>query len=215
MSRTEAFLLSLSILIPMIAGLVRYRSVPVSYRPFIYLLFIGFANEIVSYFFFYNSSNAVPTNIYFLCEFLLFTIQFRLWKNILKKDMVYRSVLIGMTTLWIVENIVLGKIGTFSPTFQIGYSFVLVLMAVNQVNWLVVNEKGNLTTNAIFIISVAVMIFFSYKVLTEVFYYYATDGKLQRNIFTIEVYLNVVYNILLAIAILCMPRKKNFTRQLL
>lgn len=215
MSRTEAFLLSQSILIPLIIGLIRYRNIPMSYRPFIYLLFIGFTNEMISYFFFYNISNAVPTNIYFLCEFLLFTIQFRLWKNILKRNWAYRSILIGMLSLWVVENLILGKIGTFNPTFQIGYSFVLVLLAINQVNWLVVNERGKLTTNAIFIISVAVMIFFSYKVLTEVFYYYATDGIIRKNIFTIEVYLNVVYNIMLAIAILCIPRKINFTRQLL
>lgn len=215
MSRTEAFLLSQSILIPLIIGLIRYRNIPMSYRPFIYLLFIGFTNEMISYFFFYNISNAVPTNIYFLCEFLLFTIQFRLWKNILKRNWAYRSILIGMLSLWVVENLILGKIGTFNPTFQIGYSFVLVLLAINQVNWLVVNERGKLTTNAIFIISVAVMIFFSYKVLTEVFYYYATDGIIRKNIFTIEVYLNVIYNIMLAIAILCIPRKINFTRQLL
>lgn len=215
MSRTEAFLLSQSILVPLIIGLIRYRNIPMSYRPFIYLLFIGFTNEMISYFFFYNISNAVPTNIYFLCEFLLFTIQFRLWKNILKRNWAYRSILIGMLSLWVVENLILGKIGTFNPTFQIGYSFVLVLLAINQVNWLVVNERGKLTTNAIFIISVAVMIFFSYKVLTEVFYYYATDGIIRKNIFTIEVYLNVIYNIMLAIAILCIPRKINFTRQLL
>lgn len=215
MSRTEAFLLSLSILIPLITGLVRYRKIPVSYHPFIYLLLVGFANELVSYFFFYDTSNAVPTNVYFLCEFVLFTVQFRLWRNILQRQWVYYTILFAMCGLWVLENLILGKIVIFSPTFQIGYSFVLVLLAVNQLNWLVVNEKGRIITNAKFIICVALMIFFSYKVLTEVFYYYATDGMMQRNIFTIEVYLNVVYNIMLAIAILCIPQKKSFTRQLL
>lgn len=214
MNKTGAFILSLSILIPMIAGLVRYRLIPVSYRPLLYLLFIGVINEMTCYFFFYNSSNAVPTNIYFLCEFLLYAFQFRKWKNILQNDWLFRSLIVGMSALWFVENIVFQKIAIFSPLFQVSYSFILVLIAVNQLNWLIVNEKNNIITNPIFIICIAIIIFFSYKVLTEVFYYYA-QSLIKNNIFVIEECLNVAYNILLAIAIVCIPRKRDFTQPLL
>lgn len=214
MGRTEIFILSLSIIIPLLTGLVRYKHINKDYHPLILLLVIGFINEVVSYTFFYNTSNAIPTNIYFLCEFLLFTIQFRMWGNILQKNSTYYTILAVMIILWLIENIILGQIINFSPLFQIGYSFMLVLIAVNQLNWMVVNEKGRLMNNAIFIICISIITFFSYKVLTEVFYYYATNGKLRKNIFTLEVYLNVMYNILLTIAIICMPQKKSFTRQL-
>jgi hypothetical protein len=215
MNKSEAFVLSLSILIPLITAVVRHRDLPVSYYPIVYLLALGFLNEIVCYFFFYNTSNAVPTNVYFLCEFLLFALQFRKWKNILKRNGPYRALIISMTALWFVENIILQKIVIFSPLFQVGYSFILILMAVNQLNWLIVNEKNTIMSNPVFIICIAVIVFFSYKVLAEVFYYYAPQSLIKNNIFVLEALLNVAYNILLAIAILCIPRKRDFIQPLL
>ncbi len=214
MNKSDAFVLSLSILIPTVTGLVRYRNIPVSYRPLIYLLLIGLLNELVCYFFFYYTSNAIPTNIYFLCEFLLFTIQFRKWRNILKRDWLYKALLVIMTGLWFFENIILQRINIFSPLFQVSYSFVLILIAVNQLNWLIVNEKNNIISNPIFITCIAIIIFFSYKVLMEVFYYYAPERLIKSNIFAIEIYLNIVYNVILAIAILCIPRKRSFIQPL-
>lgn len=212
MNKYQAFLLSLSIIAPVIVGMVRYRNIPVSYHPLFYLLLIGLGNELVCYFYFYNTSNALPTNIYFLLEFLMFAWLFRGWKNILRNTLLFRVIVISLLLTWFVENIALGNIEEFSPIFQIAYSMLLVLLAVNQLNWLVVNEKGRIITNAIFIICIAVIIFFSYKVLTEVFYYYAPIQSIKNGIFVIQAYMNVGYNLLLAIAILCIPPKSNFIR---
>lgn len=210
MNKYQAFLFSLSILAPTITGVIRYRNIPASYHPIIYLLLVGLANELVCYLYYYNSSNAVPTNIYFLCEFLLFAWQFRNWKNILRVRWIYLLLVAGMTSLWLVENMVLGRLTVFSPVFQVAYSLALVLLAINQLSWLVVNDRSRIMTNPIFIISIAVITFFSYKVLTEIFYYYAATGSIKNNIFVIESYLNVGYNIMLTIAIICIPPKSNF-----
>lgn len=210
MNKYQAFLFSLSILAPAITGVIRYRHIPVSYHPVIYLLLLGLANELTCYLFFYNSSNALPTNIYFLCEFLLFAWQFHNWKNILRIRWLYILLIAGMVSLWIIENIVWGRLFQFSPVFQVTYSLALVLLAINQLSWLVVNDKGRIITNPVFIISIAVIIFFSYKVLTEIFYYYAATDSIKNNIFVIESYLNVGYNIMLTIAIICIPPKRNF-----
>ena len=145
-----------------------------------------------------------------LFEFLLFAWQFHNWKNILRVRWLYLLLTIGMTMLWITENIILGRITMFSPVFQISYSLALILLAVNQLSWLVVNDRGRIMANPVFIISIAVIIFFSYKVLTEIFYYYAASASIKNNIFVIESYLNVGYNIMLTIAIICIPPKRNF-----
>lgn len=210
MNKYQAFLFSLSILAPAITGVIRYRNIPVSYHPIIYLLLVGLTNELTCYFFFYNSSNALPTNIYFLCEFILFAWQFHNWKNILRIRWLYVLLITGMLALWVVENIVMGRLFIFSPVFQVSYSLALVLLAINQLSWLVVNDRGRIIANPVFIISIAVIIFFSYKVLTEIFYYYAATDSIKNNIFVIESYLNVGYNILLTIAIICIPPKRNF-----
>ncbi len=214
MSRTEVFILSLSILIPMSAGVVRYRHLPASYHPLLYLLLIGVLNEVICYSFFYYSSNAVPTNIYFLFEFLLFMWLFSNWNSKLKNSKLHKALIIFMVLIWVVENIVFQKIVVFNPLFQVAYSFILILMAVNQLNWLIVNERGNIVAHPVFIICIAMIIYFSYKVLTEVFYHYAPVSLMKNNIFVIEACMNVAYNIILAIAILCIPTKRDFIRPL-
>jgi hypothetical protein len=210
MDRSTIFILSLSIFIPLITGIIRYGQLPVSYMPLIYLLAIGFLNEVVCYVFFYNTSNAIPGNIYLLAEFLFFTWQFKKWRFILRRNWLYKTLMLTMAGVWITENIIFGQLNNFSPYFQVISSMVLILLAVNQLNWLIVNERGNILTNPIFIICIAIIIFFSYKVLIEIFYHYAPEKLIKNNIFMMQSYLNVGYNIILAIAILCIPRKKNF-----
>ena len=210
MDRSVAFVLSLSILIPLIIGIIRYRQLPVSYLPLFYLLVFGLLTELVSYTLFYNSSNAFPNNIYVLVEFLLLVWQFRSWKNILRNDWLHKCLVGAVCLLWLSQNFVFGTINQFSALYEVSYSVILILLAVNQMNWLIVNEKTNILFNAIFLICIAIMVFFSYKVLMEIFYYYAPERMIKNNIFSIQSYMNVGYNIILAVAILCIPPKKNF-----
>lgn len=213
MDRSVAFILSLSITIPIIVGSIRYGSLPASYRPLLCILIIGLLNELICYCFFYTN-NAIPNNIYLLAEFLVLSYQFRRWKNILRRKWVYHAIILGLTALWIIEDIVFRKIVVFSPWFQITYSFVLILMAVSQLNWLIVNERGNIIKNPIFIICFGMIIFYSYKVLTEVFYHYAPANLIKNNIFVMEAIVNVGYNLILAVAILCIPKKISFIQPL-
>lgn len=210
MNKYQAFLLSLSILMPTITGVIRYRNIPASYHPLVYVLLLGLATELTCYLFFYETSNAVPVNVYILFEFLLFAWQFRSWGNILQHKVLYTLLIASLGVLWLFNNIIMGQIGTFNLTFQVVYSLALVLLAVNQLNWLVVNERGVILKNAKFLVCMAIIIFFSYKALTEIFCYYAPHTSVRSNIYVIESYLNVAYNIMLTIAILCIPRKNNF-----
>lgn len=212
MDKSIAFILSLSICIPLITGIIRYGQLPVSYTPLILMLITGFLQEIVSYFFFYNTTNAIPSNIFTLLEFPLLAWQFKKWKNILKNDWMFISLVCFMALLWTAENIVFGRITQFSYFYPIFYSVAIILFAVNQMNWLIVNEKNNIASNPVFLICIALIVFFSYRVLTEIFYYYAPDKNDKNNIFAILSYVNVGYNIILAVAILCIPPKRTFIR---
>lgn len=210
MERNLAFLLSLSTLIPLIAGLIRWRTIPRSYHPIIVLLAVGMLNELVCYLFFFHSSNAIPTNIYFLCEFLLYTYQFRAWNHTLQRRSVFFTLAGCMTGVWMVENLALGNITVFSPVFQVLYSLTLVLLAVNEMNWLIVNEHRKIINHPIFLICIAIIIFFSNKALIEIFYYYAPDELIKNGIFSLETYINLSCNILYTLAIICIPKKISF-----
>lgn len=212
MDKSTIFILSLSIFIPLITGIVRYGQLPVSYLPLLLLLAIGLVNELVCYTFFYNTSSAVPGNVYLLVEFLLFCWQFKRWRFILRRSSQYWALIMVMSAVWAVEYILFGKINEFSPYFLVISSMALILLAVNQMNWLIVNERGNILSNPVFIICIAIIMFFSYKVLIEIFYHFAPEKVIKNKIFIMQSYLNVAYNIILAIAILCIPRKKNFIR---
>lgn len=215
MDRTIGFILSLSIILPFASGLARYRSTTsASYQPLVILLFIGLINELICYLIYYPASNAVPVNLYYIAEALLLTWQFHLWKNILKPRWAFLLLSGFLSAIWVAENILFGQLTEFSPVFQVVYSIIMILLAVNQLNWLITNEHGIITRNPIFLICTAIIIFFSYKVLAEIFYFYAHDNVMKSNIFVIESYLNVGYNVLLTIAILCIPRKKTFMQPL-
>lgn len=212
MKRELAFLLSLTTLIPLAVGLIRWRTISESYRPVILLLGLGVLNELISYLFFYRSSNAVPTNIYLLCEFLMYSYQFLVWKHTLQKKNIFYILTGAMTAIWITENLVLGHISTFSPVFQVLYSLILILLAVNEINWLIVNERKSIIKHPIFLICIAIILFFSNKALIEIFYYYAPNQVTKSGIFSLETYINVSCNILYTLAILCIPRKISFIR---
>jgi len=206
--------MSLVILLPLVTGLFRFKRIPVSWRPIIYLLFIGLINELVSFIFLYNHS-AIPNNIYCLFDFVFLFWQFRNWGNILRNEKLFYSLLILLCLIWLAENVLYQRIGMYSPIYRIAYSLTLILLAVNQMNWVIVNDTSNIYKNPVFIVCIAIIVFYAYKILMEIFYYYAPGEKMvQHNIFNLEAYVNIVFNILLAIAILCIPRKKDFTLQL-
>lgn len=213
-SKTLLFLLSLSILLPTVASIVRYKKLPHTYHPLVYMLVLGLLTELIIFFLFSQSSSALPTNIYYLVEALLLLWQFRYWNNVIKKNGTMFLFMIAFSIVWILDYIILGELLSYRLWFQLLSSLTLILMAVNQMNYLIENDHRTLTKNPVFLICVGIILFFSYKIMAEVFFHYAPEMTIKRNIFVIEAYLNVLYNILLFIAVLCITPKKVFTRQL-
>lgn len=203
------FLLSLSIVFPFTICVLRVKQIPISYYPLCILITIGLINEVINYFFF-RSGNAIPMNTFNLIEYILYCWQFRNWKHILKRISFY-IVTGAMLIYWITDELILEKIATYTSGFLIIYPFVLVLLAVNELNYLVANDHGNILKNAIFIFCMAMIVFYCYKILSEIFYRYAADASLQEKIFGIQMYVNVLFNFLLTLVVLCIPKKRTIT----
>jgi hypothetical protein len=208
MSKSLVFFFSLSILLPFTAGVVRFKHISKSYYPLLYLIAGGTLTEIISY----NIKNNAPvTNIYVLFEYIAFCWLFYNLKQILKQKKWLWIVLIPLILLWFTECVILSKITSFNIYYRILYSFALVLLAVNQLNYLIINERDNMTTNPVFILCCTMIIFFSYKCLIEIFYRYAPETRIGNSIFSIQVYVNVLFNILLTLVTLCIPKKRVIT----
>jgi len=202
------FFFSLSILIPFITGVVRFRNISNAYYPLVYLLTIGTITEITSYII---KNNAPVANTYVLIEFIIFCLLFHKQKQILKRKKWLWLMIFSFSALWFIECIVFAKIMSFDLYYRIVYPFALVLLAVNQLNYLIINERNSIIFNPMFILCCAMIIYFSYKCLIEIFYRYAPDSTIGNSIFSIHVYINVLFNILLTLVVLCIPKKRTIT----
>jgi hypothetical protein len=208
---------AVNILFPAIAGIFLFRKIQKEYKPFIYVVWLGVlmestllitpSEEIWAYF------NYTKHNIYQLFEFVLY-----LWffKNILKdKKPIWFLILLSVGILvWLYENILLAKLGSdYSFYFSIGYSFTLAFLAIDVINMVLLKHNIILLKNSLFLIACAVVVFFVYQILVEVFTHFSTVNNKHffRAVFSILQWINIFTNIVFGIAILWIPKTKNFS----
>lgn len=210
------FLLSQSILLPLIAGLIRFRRIDESYQPFFILMLVGLLAEITSYILiggFHYLNNAVPSNIFSLVEWYLIAWQFHVWGFLKQKKSIFYALLLLSTLVWITENIGFRKINEFSPYFRFFYYFMIVLLSVNKINFMITHYNRNLFRNPSFIICIGLIIYFIYKILYEWAYQVSSFGasEITSTIIYLMAYVNILINIIYAIAFLLVPAKVKFT----
>jgi hypothetical protein len=213
MNYSLTIIFNFSIVIASIIGLARFGKIYRSYQPFIYITTLGFFSELISTISvtLYHT-NAVVYNIFSLIECILWFWLFRRWKAL---NTLWKSILLPATLIliWVIQNIVMSKLTTFSSLFSIAYSFSLVFLAINQVNQLIVQEKKNLLLNAKFLILCGIIIFYTYRILGESFYLFELDkvNSLLANITYMVVFVNLFVNLLYAYATLWIPTRERFT----
>ncbi|HXB09597.1 MAG TPA: hypothetical protein VNW04_20865 [Puia sp.] len=209
-------LLSASILIPFFIGLVRLRRIKrSSYQPFFALILLGVLSEIVSSFLIrvLHIHNAVSNNMWFLTEWLLIATQFRMWGVFRNRKKVYYLLLFIPCLAWVTENLCFGQIGYFSPYYQVLYCFLVVILSVNTINFMITHDYRNLFGNATFLICIAFIIYFIYRIVFNWAYQTSLRGTTQTTslIITLMSYVNALTNIIFAIALLRIPRPQKFT----
>ena len=203
---------SFSIGIAVIVALFKNRAVLKSFRPFIYLVSAGFLNEMLSLYLILNHhQNAVNGNIYVLLEFLLILWLFKNWEVQKKAPLIYLAVI--TVIIWIFDTLILNSINHFSSIYRIFYSFVVIYLSINQMNWIIVNERKNIIKDSKFILCTAFIIFFAYKALLETFFLIELklSNHFYHSLFIILTFLNLVINLVYALAALWMPTKQRFT----
>jgi hypothetical protein len=158
------FLISQSIIIPLIAGLIHLRRIGKRYRPFFILLVVGFVTELINRFMIkiIHNSNAAVSNIFALIEWLLILWQFRVWGFLHARKKAYLFLLLLPCAIWVTENLVFGHLRDFSPYFRFFDSFLIVLLSVNKINFMITHDNRNLLRHPEFLICIGFIIFFIY-----------------------------------------------------
>ncbi len=208
------FLVSESILIPFIIGLIRWRRVVRRYQPFFILIVMAVITEAINGYLIkiLHHSNAIPTNIYALTECILIAWQFHVWGLLQSRKPIFYGLLIAFFLVWVYEDLVLGYITGFPPYFRFLYSFLTVLLSVNKINFMITHENRNLLRSPDFLICIGFIVFFIYKILYEWAYQASLFGqsKIILNIIMLFGYINAFTNIIFAIAFLLIPARQKF-----
>jgi len=209
------FLLSESVLLPLIAGLVRFSRIGKGYRPFFTLIVIAALNEMISFILIRGArlNNAIPYNLYSLIEWLLIAWQFAVW-GLLRARRTFLYILVAMLSMvWVWEDLILGEITSYPPYFEVAYAFFIVLFSINIINFMITHDYRNLFGHPTFLICIAFIIYFIYGIITQWAYITSLGGvtSTTRAIIMLINYINALTNVIFAIAILRIPRPQKFT----
>jgi hypothetical protein len=210
------FLISQTILLPIVAGLIRLRRIGKSYQPFYILLWIGLVTELISFILIksYHRSNAISVNSYNLLEWIFIAWQFHVWGFLKQKPWAFYTLLAVGGLVWATENLVFQKITDFGPYFCFFYYFVIVLLSIRTINFMITHDNRNLFRNPKFLICIGFIIYFLYMIL---YYWASTISTYGRSvasatvIFYLMAYINALTNTIYAIAFLLIPARVKFT----
>jgi hypothetical protein len=216
MGNTVSFILSLSVVFSVIIGIVRWKVIDSSYYPFIYNLIVGLLVEIINASHPYSVVTVKTLNIFSLIDFFLFAWLFHNWGLFNHNKKRFLMIVCAFGIAWLFITFFLNKFSNINNLFLLIYSAALIFLSVTTFNKIVVQQRINIFTNARFWICIGIIIFYSFFILTR-----ATDlstGVLKHvsksfklNLQLINSYSNVLVNLLYAVAVIWIPRKKNIT----
>ena len=213
-----SFVLSLSIAIAGIIGIIRFRTIDRSYYPFLYDIWLALLVELVVFVLgqakAYDALNGV-VNLFSLADCLLFTWLFYRW-NLFKRHSVILYTLVGFFIVtWVIITFFVHGFSENNWYFRLIYSFVLIFVGVTFFNKVVVTERGNMLRNSQFLICLGLIIFYTFFTVvcaTQVSVFKnEVSIEFRRSLQQINIFSNVFVNLIYALAVLWIPRKKVYT----
>src|SRR5450432_1270302 len=215
MSDTTIFILSLSIASTAIIGLARFGKMDISYHPFVYYACLATLIEVVDYILVEKGmydAFCLLTNIYSFAEFFLLSLLFHNWGLFKRKKKVFATIISFFFLLWFVTLFTRGYT-KMNYTFFIIMSFIIIFFSISSFNRMIVDDRKNIFTNAKFWICIGIVIFYTYFILVNTarlsFFNTHLTKHFTDSLFSIRIYSNLLVNLLYAIAVIWVPRKKN------
>lgn len=212
------FILSLSIVFVAIIGFARYKTIDPSYYPFIYYAVVVTIMEVLVYILTQRPENRkyVTTCVHFysFIEFFLFAWLFYNWGLLGRSRKRFIYFIVAFFIIWLVTMFMSG-FNQMNYYFLILYSFVLIFFSVSTFARVIIHERKNIFTNSKFLICIGIVIFYTIFVLINVsnlsVIKFNTSWIFRKSLQQINVYSNLLVNLVYVLAIIWVPRKKNFT----
>jgi hypothetical protein len=213
MSHALRLVFSYSILLAAVVGFIRYRKVTPEDRPFFFIVWTALISEILGEIFTSTiHSTSVNNNIYVLVEALLYTWLFYRWGSLSQSKQKLRWLQGFIIVVWVLDNLILNKLTHTNSIFRIVSSFIMVFLAIHQINQLIAVERSNLLRNSRFLISASLVIFFTYKAIIETFFWIQLPFSDTFYIYVLLImdYVNLFVNLIFALAALWIPTRRKF-----
>jgi hypothetical protein len=203
---------SLSIGVSMAIGWVRFFKTDPAFLPFIIYVSIGFVNELTGTVLAYAGyNNEISYNLFDLLESILLTWQFLKWGLFTERKMLYYFLQPAYGVLWAAE-IFDTSIHSFNSYFVIVHSFLLVMMSISMINMIALKETAPLFKQPVFLLCLALILYFTYAILVEAFWVVGFNHKkaFRLKIYEILSYINLFTNLLFAFAFIWIPMRPRY-----
>ncbi len=219
MNNEVQFILSLSIGLTVIIGIVRYNVIDTSYYPFFYLAGISLLAEVINFYIAKHemiNAYSVARNIFYYIEFYFYTWLFHTWGLFNFKRNIFLSIISFCFIVWVILTFFTGRVTEYNVYFPVIYTMALLSFAVTTFNKFVIQDRLAIFKNPKFWILMGVIIFFSFYLLiatANLSVFSKNASKVfRKDLYGIVVYSNLIVNLMFAIGALWIPRKKNFTK---
>lgn len=194
--------------------IVRFRTIIAHALQLTLFIFLGLVNEIISDVAAATiRNNAYNSNIYRLCEYLVLLWLFRYWAADKWTKTSYFILMLFGVAVWTFDNLFFHSISNHNDFSRLLMSSILLVLSVTQINAILATERKRLINNPQFLICVAMVIYFSYQSLIEVFYLFRPTYSIKFSRYLLAIYdgINLLANFLYAWAVLLIPKKERLT----
>ncbi len=194
-----------------IIGWVRIKKTDPAYLPFILLLTAGFITEVISIIAAKKGySNAPYVNLFMLAEsWLVLQLFYRL--GLFGKRMWPLLLQVFFVLAWLTE-FYFRSLNSFYSYFIVGFSTIIVFLSVNMLHTVLFQTSAKLYHNPVFLISLGLIIYFTYSIIVELFWFYGLNNTadFRNKIYSVFSFINLFTNILFILATLWIPLKRQY-----
>jgi len=144
----------------------------------------------------------LTSNVFVLAEGISLLLVFKAWNYLDRYPRLINILLALFFIVWVMEYAIMGKNDQILLYYRVFYSFVLVILSVNAMNFEIVHYKGNLLKYPQFLILIALILYFTYNVMLESFYIAGIKSS-----FEVKRIINIISKSIILVAILWIPSK--------
>lgn len=202
------------VIISVIISLFKVNKIDKKFLPFFFLIWLNLLNEILSDLIAnYFKTNAPNSNIYVLVSEFFVLCQLQIWSRA-KLKRIYSWSLIGILAfIWGYENILYSTLWKFNSYSTIFFYFVIVVFTAQVLSQNIFTRSKGIIGKTIFILCSAFLLKYAVSIVVEIFWLYGANlsDAFLKNIYWIVSYVNLLVNIIYAIAVIWVPKKREYT----